>query len=102
MSIRSIKIAPEVIFREIGGEAIILNLKTERYLGLDEVGTRIWEVLQASGSVKSTFETLLEEYDVEASRLESDFNEFIDKLIENGLVTATGMGLHEQYRGREG
>lgn len=89
MTIRSINIAPEVIFRGIGGEAVILNLKTERYLGLDEVGTRIWEVLQASGSVESSFKTLLEEYDVEPSRLERHLNEFIDKLIENGLVTAT-------------
>jgi hypothetical protein len=60
---------------------------------LDEVGTRIWEVLQASGSVESTFKTLLEEYDVEPSHLERDLNEFIDKLIENGLVTAIGTGL---------
>jgi len=93
LTIRSINIAPDVIFREIGGEAVILNLKTERYLGLDEVGTRIWKVLQASGSVESTFKTLLEEYDVEPSHLERDLNEFIDQLIENGLVTAVGTGL---------
>jgi hypothetical protein len=99
LTIRSINIAPDVIFREIGGETVILNLKTERYLGLDEVGTRIWEVLQATGSVESTLKILLEEYDVEPSLLERDLNEFIDKLIENGLVTTRGTGLHGKVPG---
>jgi hypothetical protein len=42
------------MFQEIGGEAVILNLKTERYIGLDDMGTRIWKFLEASGSVEST------------------------------------------------
>ncbi len=38
--------APDVMLRIIGDEAVILNLKSETYLGLDPVGTRIWTVLQ--------------------------------------------------------
>jgi Coenzyme PQQ synthesis protein D (PqqD) len=91
VTVESIHISPEVIFREVLGEAILLNLKTERYLGLDEMGTRIWKLLETSGSVQSTFTTLLEEFEVQPGRLESDLREFIDKLIENGLITATGM-----------
>lgn len=84
---KRISIAPDVLVREIGGETVVLDLKTERYLGLDKVGTRMWNLLLASGSVDSAYKALLEEYDVDANRLERDLREFIDKLLEHGLVT---------------
>ena len=34
--------APDVMIRIIGDEAVILNLKSELYLGLDPIGTRFW------------------------------------------------------------
>ena len=37
--------APDVMFRIIGDEAVILNLKSELYLGLNPVGTRFWTAL---------------------------------------------------------
>jgi len=35
-------ISDEVICQELGGESVLLDLGSESYLGLDEVGTRIW------------------------------------------------------------
>ena len=35
-------IGQDVLFRMVGEEAALLNLKSELYLGLDPVGTRIW------------------------------------------------------------
>ena len=36
-------ISPDVMVRQVGGESVLLDLKTERYLGLDEVATRMWQ-----------------------------------------------------------
>ena len=37
-----IAVAPDVMFRIVGDESVILHLKSETYLGLDPVGTRMW------------------------------------------------------------
>ena len=39
--------APDVIFQTVGDEAVLLNLKTSLYLGLNPVGTRMWMTLTA-------------------------------------------------------
>ena len=42
-----VRVAPDVLFRLAGEEAVLLNLNTERYLGLNLVGTRMWSVLSS-------------------------------------------------------
>ncbi len=78
--------APNVIFRELGGEAVILDLKTERYLGLDETGTRMWQLLTGLESVRAAYTALLSEYEVEPDRLGQDLTDFMAKLAANGLI----------------
>ena len=75
-----------VLFRELDGESVLLNLESECYLGLDEVGTRMWAALTTSASVQAAFEELMDEYDVDAERLRSDLTRFIGELMEQGLV----------------
>jgi hypothetical protein len=78
--------APDVMFRAVGDESVLLNLATELYLGLDPVGTRIWTVLVAAPSIQTAFETLLAEYDTQPEQLRQDLQEFLAKLQENGLI----------------
>ena len=81
------QIASEVMIQEVGGEAVLLDLKTERYLGLNEVGTRMWQVLLESDSIQAAYDTLLAEYDVTPQQLEEDLRELLDRLLENALIT---------------
>ena len=82
----TVSVPDGVMFRELDGEAVILNVNTEHYFGLDEVGTRIWMVLTTAESIQAGIETLLEEYDVERDRLENDIRELLAQLIEHGLI----------------
>jgi hypothetical protein len=87
-----VRVAPDVLFRVVGEEAVLLNLSTVEYLGLDPVGTRIWNILCTADSIQSAYDDLLQEYEVEPARLRADLEEFIDqllgrKLIEPGPVT---------------
>ncbi len=81
-----VTIAPDVLFRVVGEEAVLLNLKTELYLGLDPVGTRMWNVLKDAPSIEAAYGTLLGEYEVEPDRLRSDLDEFLGKLLEQKLI----------------
>jgi hypothetical protein len=90
-----VSVAPDVLFRVLGEEGVLVNLTTGRYLGLDMVGTRMWNVLTNATSIQAAYEELLQEYEVEPARLRADVAEFIDqllgqKLIETGPVSDEG------------
>ncbi|MBM4074535.1 MAG: PqqD family protein [Planctomycetes bacterium] len=80
-------VTPEnVLIRELDGESVLLNLNSESYFGLDEIGTRMWGALTTTGSVSEALDLLLEEYSVDRSTLETDVFEFIEKLRSQGLI----------------
>jgi uncharacterized protein HemX len=80
-------ISSDALFQEIGGEGVILDLASSSYFGLDEVGMRLWQLLQADSSLKNACDRLLEEYDVEPEQLEMDLLKLVDQLVETGLAT---------------
>jgi hypothetical protein len=83
----SVSIPDDVIFRDLDGEAIILNLASGMYFGLDEVGTRAWMLLAESSSIRRVVEVMKDEYDVDAAVLERDVLELVSQLTDKGLVT---------------
>ena len=85
----SVTVAPDVVFRELDGEAVILNLESGIYFGLDHVGTRIWQLIQAHGSLQKVFETMCDEFDVGSDALERDLLGLMDELCAKGLVRAS-------------
>ncbi len=76
----------QVVTRQLDGELVLLNLDTENYFGLDEVGTRMWELVSSSRSVEDAFEQLVAEYDVDASTLRKDLEALLRQLVESGIV----------------
>ena len=83
---KRVSVPESVLFRELEGESVILNVDSESYFGLENVGTRMWLVLTESDSIQAAYETLKDEYDVEPELLRRDLIELIEKLSENGLV----------------
>ena len=83
-----VRVAPDVMFRLVGGEGVLLNLNTERYLGLNPVGTRMWNVLSSASSIQAAYDELLQEYEVDPAQLRADLEEFIDELLGQKLIEA--------------
>lgn len=65
---------------------MILNLDSERYYGLDHVGTRFVSVLNTSESIEAAYELLRDEYDVDPQSLRQDLLELIENLLEQGIL----------------
>jgi hypothetical protein len=82
----SLVVPDDVIFRELDGEAIILNLATGNYFGLDEVGTRMWTLIADSGTLRHTVDVMAGEYDVDRAALEGDVLDLASGLLDKGLV----------------
>ena len=90
-----VKIPDDVLISNLQEESVILNLDSERYYGLDDVGTRFLSVLTTSDSIEAAYQTLLEEYDVDGHVLRQDLLEIVEKLLQQGLVEVSHGSSHE-------
>jgi hypothetical protein len=81
-----VRVAPDVMFRLVGDEGVLVNLNTERYLGLNAVGTRMWTALGNAASIEAAYQQLLQEYDVDPARLRADLDEFVERLLGQQLI----------------
>ena len=87
LSTRSIVVAsPDQVSCALGEEWAILNLSNTVYYGLNPVGSLVWRLLQKPKSVGELRDALLDEYDVEAERCESDLIELLEKMWVEGLI----------------
>ena len=80
------RISDGVVFRELDGEAVILNLDSGMYFGLDRVGTRIWQLIGQHGRIEPVVDVLLAEFDVAPDVLKGDVDRLLSSLVEKGLV----------------
>ena len=81
-----VSVPDDVLMRELDGESVILDLASENYYGLDDIGTRIWQLLNSSNTVQEAYDSLLLEYDVEPKRLQQDMQELITQLVAKDLL----------------
>lgn len=72
--------------QEVDGEMVLLDMHSENYFGLDEVGSAIWHAMQAKGVLQEVYETVLAQYEVEPEVLKRDLIAFVEKLKEHKLV----------------
>lgn len=85
-----ISIPKEVLFREIAGEAVLLNLETGKYFGLDQVGTRMWQLLAQHNQIEPALDDLVREYDTTKDQLQRDLLDLVDKLVSHQLIEIDG------------
>ena len=88
---QTVHIMPDVLSQEVSGETVLLDLNHENYFGLNEVGTRIWQLLQEQDDLEEIYNILLGEYEVDAEKLKNDFDGIINELIEIKLITLEEM-----------
>lgn len=82
----SVSVPEGVLFRDLGEEAVLLELKTGQYYSLNEVGTRMWRLLAEHGSIASVVLELNGEYEVAEEQLRKDVEGFVDILASRGLL----------------
>jgi len=90
MTKRIIVVSPDVLAQEVSGEMVLLDLEKEQYLGLNEVGTRIWQLLQEHQDLALIYDVLKDEYEVDEALLEADLNKLIDEMLAAGIVSVGG------------
>jgi len=82
-------IPAHVLSTTVDQDAVLLNIQTNKYYALDEVGARFWSLITENNLLKEAYKVLLGEYDVNPSELEQDILELLTDLVENNLVKIT-------------
>ncbi|HEY3883746.1 MAG TPA: PqqD family peptide modification chaperone [Vicinamibacterales bacterium] len=83
-----VSVSDDAVFRELEGEAVVLDLESGMYYGLDEVGTCVWRAIEPSGALSKALDSVLAEFDAERAAAEADLLELASTLIDKGLWTA--------------
>lgn len=78
--------SPDVVSRVIDGEAVLLDLSSGRYLGLNDVATRVWELVAKGERFEAIRAALLAEFDVPPEILERDLDALFTEMVTRGLV----------------
>jgi coenzyme PQQ synthesis protein D (PqqD) len=85
-----IRVADDVVFHDLDGEVVLLNLETGVYFGLDPVGSRVWGLIDGRRTADDIVTALTSEYDVDASTCSADVASLLAALRDNGLVDRHG------------
>ena len=81
-----ITISKDVLAQELDGETVLLDLASESFFGLDQVSTRVWQLLRDGAGRAEIIDRLLEEYEVDRDVLERDIEDLLERLAEAGLI----------------
>ena len=86
------KLEKEFVLREIAGDYVIIPvgktvIEFNGLITVNEVGVSIWNMLQNEVTFDQIVQGLLNEYEVEESVAREDIREFLDQLIDGGILT---------------
>ena len=83
---QNFRLSDEVLSQKIDGESILLDMKSENYFGLNDVGSHVLEMLQAGSSLKKLTDHLLTIYNVKEKQLSTDIAELLQQLLDAKLI----------------
>ena len=76
----------EIDDTDLDGEKVMMNLDKGEYFMMNEVGSRIWELIEGNTPIVNIIETLTNEYDVDEETCENTVMEFLGRLKNADLI----------------
>jgi len=83
---RRVRVSPSTLSRELQGETVLLQMDTGEYFGLDEIGTRIWQLISEKGDLDEVESAMLEEFEASREVLVTDLQRVVDELAARHLI----------------
>jgi hypothetical protein len=71
---------------KLSGETVMLQMRSGIYYAADEIGSRIWSLLDEPRTVGEIQKAILAEYCVDPERCGHDLMQFVEKLESAGLI----------------
>ncbi len=77
---------PEIAWRVIDGEAVVVNPRSGLVYPFNPVATRFWELADGTREIEQIIEQILEEFEAPHEDIERDIAEFLQMLVERGMI----------------
>ena len=78
--------SPSTAWQRIGSELVVLDLKGNKIMGLNETGALLWEMADGGTDLEAMIRALSDRFGVERERAEADVLSFMSLLAAKGLV----------------
>ena len=82
----ALRISDDVHFVRIDDQVIVADMRSGHYLGLDDVGARVWDLIRKGIAREAIVDCLSGEYDVPRGVLERDLQRLFQDLLKRRLV----------------
>lgn len=73
-------------WREVRGEIVVINMKSGEYHIFNSVGSMIWLAIADGKNINEIFKDIVNRYDVELEKVSIETNNFINNLLQQGLL----------------
>lgn len=77
----------DLLASELGSEMVIMDMNSGDYLGLNEVGTDIWRMLQQPITANDIINNLLTLYEVSKEDCEKQTLAYLGQMLERNIIT---------------
>ena len=78
--------SPSVSATRVGEETVLLHLSRGMYFGLDPIGTRIWEGIEAGRSLRQVCDALVAEFGITQETARADAAAFVADLLAQDII----------------
>ncbi len=78
--------SPNALIRDFENESVLLLTDKGIYFGLNDIGTRVWHLLDRHDSLQPVLKILEKEYQVSQARLTQDLLSLAQDLMKEGLI----------------
>jgi hypothetical protein len=78
--------ASGMVTADMDGQWVMMSVESGKYYSLDPVGSRIWDLIERPRTVNALVAALLTEYKVEEEQCRTNVSDFLNEMIEKGLV----------------
>lgn len=79
-------VGPGVLYRELGGEMVLLDSRSGQYFSLNQTGTRVWELLRTGTTMEGICVALAKWYNMPEKQAMGDLVPFLEDLVNTGLI----------------
>src|SRR2546426_11077735 len=86
-----VRIPESIAVQDLQGQLLLLNPATGVCVSLDQMGTRMWQLIQEHHALHKVLDALLHEYDVTIAQCGQDLLSFAARMLEQGFIETGGV-----------
>lgn len=82
--------SPDQVSGDLDGKIVLLSIENGQYYNMNEVGSRIWALLEESMTVSTLIDRLLTEFEIDRATCEKETFAFLAQLEKDKLLKVGG------------